>query len=194
MTVPVAVATVVVGTALPVAAEPDATRRRTVSVLQFGAVPADGRDDSAAMQAAADHLCAHPGTTLLYPPGVYNIDKIVDLATQFSTDLRAKSILYQDCRDVEIRGRGAKIEVKGDFEKRVSETACSPDRKFMEADKFQFTPFAFQNANDLTISGFEIDGNVEQMTQSDLSVTLCERNEYGFSSSAERASSSGISS
>lgn len=155
-----------------------ATAKRTV--LEFGAIPSDGQDDSAAMQAAADDLCMHPGTTLLYPPGVYNVDRVVDFNTKFNNpDPKAHSILYQGCQQVKIKGIGAKIEVKGDFEKKV-ETACIADSHFFEADKFQFIPFAFQDVNDLTLSGFEIDGNVEQMTQADLSVTLCERAEYGI--------------
>lgn len=162
-------------TALPV--QPAALNR---TVLAFGAIPSDGQDDSAAMQRAADYLCTHPGTTLLYPPGVYNVDKVVDLNTMFyNPDLKAKSILYQGCQHVQIKGTGAKIEVKGNFEKKA-EAACVANSNFFEADKFQFIPFAFQDVNDLTISGFEIDGNVDQITQSDMSVTLCERNEYGI--------------
>jgi parallel beta-helix repeat protein len=42
----------------------------TISVLDFGAVPDDGRDDQAAIQQAIDR--AAPGTTVVFPPGVYH--------------------------------------------------------------------------------------------------------------------------
>ncbi|MEU1393606.1 MULTISPECIES: glycosyl hydrolase family 28-related protein [unclassified Nonomuraea] len=169
------------GATIMAVADKPAARVPIFSVRSFGAIPGDGLDDSAAMQRAADRVCAIPGgATLYYPRGVYNINKIVDLATIFSGNLRAYSILYKDCRRVWIRGEGARIEVKGDFEKKVTETFCYQQKNWREADKFQFTPFSFQNVNNLTISGFEIDGNVDQMTQSDPNIFLCERNEYGI--------------
>jgi hypothetical protein len=47
------------------------TERR--NVLDFGAVPNDGKDDTAAFQAAFDSLDPHAGGTVYCPPGQYDI-------------------------------------------------------------------------------------------------------------------------
>jgi hypothetical protein len=75
-----------------------------VTILQFGALPTDGRDDTDAMQLAADYLSTHPGTTLIYPPGVYNITRTVDLEHEFSPDFRDKGVVYSNCHGVSILG------------------------------------------------------------------------------------------
>lgn len=49
--------------------EPPARPGGAVDVRSFGALPDDGRDDTAAIQAALDSL--PPGGWLLFPPGVY---------------------------------------------------------------------------------------------------------------------------
>jgi hypothetical protein len=178
----------------PLAGPPKA--RKKVSVREFGAVPNNDCDDTDPMQAAADYLCAHPGTTLIYPPGIYNVDKTVDFDTEFSGLVNDKAITYNHCSNVKITGVGAKIEVKGNFEKAVARLIpdfpppplChgagwppifSPCAAVGEADTFQRVPFAFVESNNFVLSGFEIDGNVDQMTQSNPTVYLAERSEYG---------------
>jgi hypothetical protein len=173
-----------------------------LTVVQFGAIPNDGMDDTDAMQKAADELCKpeNQGTTLLYPPGVYNVDKLVDYASQYldPTGIYKRSISYTKCRNVKITGVGAKIEVKGNFEKKEypdskepglgqppychgdtwpqAPTACAYVAK---ADIFQRIPFAFVESDHFTLSGFEIDGNVDQMTQADPTVYFIEGGENG---------------
>jgi hypothetical protein len=147
-----------------------------LTVVDFGATPDDRQDDTAAMQKAADYLCTHPGTTLVYPPGVYKLDKNVDRDTYFSAlgsgDLSQIGIFYNECHDVKITGFGAKIDVKGDFEK----TALEPIDEFnhWSVDKMAFNAFIFRDSYNFTVSGFEIDGNVEKMTQS-VPETKCDR-------------------
>ena len=131
-----------------------------ITVLQYGAIQNDGVDDTAAMQRAADDLCAKPGTTLRYPAGTYNVDRLVDFDTEFSGLIADKAITYSHCSNVRISGVGAKIEVKGDFKKGVARLLpdvtppplChSPAAPFTlgvclavgEADIFQRVPFAF---------------------------------------------------
>ena len=46
---------------------------KTVSAAKFGARPDDGKDDTKALRKAAQYCREHPGTTLLIPPGVYQI-------------------------------------------------------------------------------------------------------------------------
>ena len=43
------------------------------NVRDFGAVPNDGKDDTAAFQAAFDSLDTHSGGTVYCPPGRYDI-------------------------------------------------------------------------------------------------------------------------
>ncbi|MGW6916647.1 hypothetical protein ACWGB8_22900 [Kitasatospora sp. NPDC054939] len=134
-------------------------------MTDFGADPGDnGHDDTAAMQRAADELCRpeNAGATLRYPPGVYNVDRVVDTAT-ITADPRTWTILYDKCRNVRITGRGARVEVAGDF----TRTAVTnyPGTEFWATDRQQTTPFYFQDADGLEMTGFEIDGNVERMKQ-----------------------------
>ena len=42
-------------------------------VMDFGAIPNDGQDDTAALRAAAQHCRQHPGTTLVFAPGIYTL-------------------------------------------------------------------------------------------------------------------------
>ena len=60
---------------------PDAT---TIDVTAWGARPDDGKDDTKALRRAVAHAVAHPGTTLYFPAGVYNLkdDAAVELERQ----------------------------------------------------------------------------------------------------------------
>jgi len=44
----------------------------TVSVKDFGAIPDDGINDAEALRKAAEYCRNHPGTTLVFPAGVYD--------------------------------------------------------------------------------------------------------------------------
>ena len=45
--------------------------QHTVFVTDFGAVPSDGKDDSAALRKAAEWVRTHEGTKLVFLPGTY---------------------------------------------------------------------------------------------------------------------------
>jgi hypothetical protein len=47
---------------------------RRVSVAHFGAVPDDGKNDAVALRRAAAYCRKHQNTTLVFPPGVYQLD------------------------------------------------------------------------------------------------------------------------
>jgi polygalacturonase len=49
-------------------AQPD----RPVSVVQFGAVPDDGRNDAEALRAAMEYARSHAGSVIHFPPGTYD--------------------------------------------------------------------------------------------------------------------------
>lgn len=44
-----------------------------VSVVGFGAIPDDGQNDADALRAAVKFTREHPGTTLVFPPGIYDL-------------------------------------------------------------------------------------------------------------------------
>ena len=63
------------------------TADQTVSVRSFGAKPDDGKDDTKALRKAAKYCREHPGTTLVFPAGVYQITD--PAAKQLETDVLA---------------------------------------------------------------------------------------------------------
>lgn len=54
------------------AAEPE-TKGQTISVVDFGAKPDDGKDDTRALRRAAEYCRENAGTTLYMPAGVYRL-------------------------------------------------------------------------------------------------------------------------
>ena len=47
--------------------------KRLVSIINFGAKPDDGKDDTRALRRAAAYCRTHAGTTLVIPPGIYHL-------------------------------------------------------------------------------------------------------------------------
>ena len=56
-----------------------------VSLLDYGATPDDGRNDLAALRDAAQYCHEHPDTTLVIPPGVYDVED--DAAVKLMNDV-----------------------------------------------------------------------------------------------------------
>ncbi|MBC2906215.1 hypothetical protein [Streptomyces cupreus] len=80
---------------------------------------------------------------------------------------------------MKITGRGARIDVKGEFTKTA--TSKYQGANLWDTDKQQTTPFYFQDADGLEMSGFEINGNVEKMKQQGVPEgdKIAERSEHG---------------
>lgn len=58
-----------------------------ISVMDFGAIPNDGKDDSRAIQAALDKAIKDPGSSRVYcPPGVYDLEKGVLITRKNKTE------------------------------------------------------------------------------------------------------------
>lgn len=131
----------------------------TVSVRdpQFDAVGAT--DDLGRLRKAARFVCGHPGATLVFPSGVYRIDRTRDAR---DTNIAHWGVLYRNCRNVRVVGCRAKIEVKGDFHK--TKTHLAETATLWYANEVQMTPFLFENSRHFVLKGFEIDGNSEQLT------------------------------
>jgi len=106
--------------------------KAVVSAASFGALPDDGRDDAAALRAAAAYCRSHPGTTLVLPPGIY--DFIDSRALKIESDaisgalgrgIEVQQALFQPrkpyvtgldftgCRDLTVKASGAVLRVGG---------------------------------------------------------------------------------
>ena len=137
-----------------------AQQGQTLNVKTLGAVGDGVADDYPALSRAAQQLCRMPeGTTLWFPPGVYRIDRYRILRGNRRNG--TANIVFRGCRGVTISGDGATIDVKGDFHR----PAARRQGRLAESDSIGVTPFEMIDSSDFVISGFEMNGNVDQMTR-----------------------------
>lgn len=71
----------------------------TVNVLDYGAVPNDGKLDTAAIQRAIDETSAHGGGTVVIPSGVYDVGAIT-LKSNVNLHLESKDTVLRFTRDI----------------------------------------------------------------------------------------------
>ena len=76
-------------------------------VTEMGAVPGDGRDDTAAVQAAIDQCQVNPGSRLVFPPGQY--DFFVG-GNPKSNDI---SLFFENCGELTVVGHDAELVFRG---------------------------------------------------------------------------------
>ena len=137
------------------AASPKTTAPATVSVTKFRAKPDDGKDDTKALRKAAQYCREHPGTTLIFPAGVYQITdpeaKLLEedvLAGKYGSDPEKKMFIpyfpyvrgldFEGCTDVTVQASGATLLCDG----------------WME-------PVSIINAQGFTLEGLTIDYKVQ---------------------------------
>lgn len=132
----------------------------TLSVKDFGAKGDGKTDDYEALQAAAKSVCKTPGAVLVFPQGVYKISRHRILAGAKKNTV--KNITFENCRNVIIQGNGAKIDIKGDFYRKADQIQGKYGISYEEG----VIPFEMRNSSGWTITGFELDGNVDQMQRS----------------------------
>ncbi len=133
---------------------------QTLNVKSLGAVGDGVTDDYPALVRAAQQLCRMPeGSTLWFPPGVYRIDRFRILRGARKNP--TANIVFRACHGVTISGNGATIDVKGDFHR----PAARRQGRLAESDYIGVTPFEMIDSSDFVISGFELNGNVDQMTR-----------------------------
>jgi hypothetical protein len=118
---------------------------------------------------------------MYFPPGVYKINQYKILGTT-RTGLPPNGITnftYNQCNGLKIIGYNAKIDLKGDFR----QTADLPTGgSWYESYSDTVVPFYIQECTNFSIEGFEIDGNVDQMTRdwSDATGFVAEGGSYGI--------------
>lgn len=121
----------------------------TLSIRDFGAV-GDGRtDDWQAFLYATNWLAERPGRTLVFPRGVYHLDRFA--THTFTLNLSDFRIIGEP---------GAVISVKGDYHQTALPDSNRPD-------KHAIIPFEFVGCSDFTVEGLTIDGNVDRTTRDD---------------------------
>jgi len=105
---------------------------RTVYVRKFGARPDDGKSDTEALRRAAAYCRRHPGTTLLFANGTYQLDDptAIDIERRAISGALGRGLAVQHelfqpqkpyvkgldftgCEDLTIEARGARLMVEG---------------------------------------------------------------------------------
>ncbi len=158
------------GTAASAAAvRPRAAADSAVNVVTaFGFVP-DGRTDNyAAFRRLAAAATARGGGRYRFPPGEYYVARYrTTKAYQRPEYLAARpqdvtNARYQRCRGLELIGTGAKIRLNGRFHRSARLNSEGVISGLLAG---VFMPFELSHCENVTISGFEIDGGVLQMTK-----------------------------
>ena len=136
-------------------ASPKTTAPATISVTKFRAKPDDGKDDTKALRKAAQYCREHPGTTLIFSAGVYQITdpeaKQLEedvLAGKYGSDPEKKMFIpyfpyvrgldFEGCTNVTVQAAGATLLCDG----------------WME-------PVSIINAQGFTLEGLTIDYKVQ---------------------------------
>jgi hypothetical protein len=131
-------------------------------VKDFGAVGNGITDDYDAIKNAAAAICAAPaGSSLVYPPGRYRIARHKVDAGPLKNSVT--DITYSNCRSVSITGYGAVIDIEGNFRRTWDFTLAAGGWKMSFHNGV--VPFRFVDSSGFTVAGFELDGNVDQMTR-----------------------------
>jgi len=120
-------------------------------IRDFGATGDGVTDDYPAIRAAYEAINAAGGGTLQFPPGTYLIDR-------FRTRDNDVALSFTGCDGLVVEGYGAKFEIKGSFHRPadISET---------ESGYNSVIALQFIQCRNFSVRGFELDGNVQEMTR-----------------------------
>jgi hypothetical protein len=135
-------------------------------VTAFGFV-ADGKtcnyDAFHRLAAAAN---AKGGGRYRFPPGDYYVHRYRTTKAYQRPEYRAKApkdvtnSTYSRCKGLELIGTGARIRLNGSFTRRIAKNAEGVTSGLLAGI---FMPFELSFCENVTISGFDIDGGVRQM-------------------------------
>ena len=127
----------------------DAARRGRprFDLREFGARGDGATDDYPAWLGLVAAVNAAGGGTVVIPPGSYHF------ARHITSTNGVRPVAFAGCRDLHIRGYGARLDLKGDFQRtrRGGGAALSP-LFFTECTRF-------------SVAGLEVDGNVDRATR-----------------------------
>lgn len=110
--------------------------------------------DYAAITSAATYACSHPYTRLVFPPGVYYLEKYrIDAGVNANG---VTDIFWTGCHDVVISGYGASVKANGSF-RRLNDTGGGSYENTVN-------PFVITATQNITIMGLELDGSGDYTT------------------------------
>ncbi len=127
-----------------------------VSIERFGIGPNQPRDAAPAVRKAIGYLRAHPGTTLVFPPGEYH----------FGPDDASSVVLYLSNTDV-VNPRRVAMDLEG----LDGVTLRGHGARLLFRDRIM--PFAIRRSRRIALEGFEIDWQRPLMSQG--TVTAADR-------------------
>jgi len=131
-------------------------------VQRFGFV-GDGRTDNyAAFHRWAGHANGRRGGNYLFPPGTYYVARYRNQDSILRRPGSVQNPTLRDCDGLGIWGSGAKILLNGRFHRSARRAGLTIPEG---ASTGIFMPFELRGCRNVTISGFEIDGGVRQMTR-----------------------------
>lgn len=130
----------------------------TLNARWFG-VANDGTDCYDALQLLASAVSNTESVTVVFPRGTYLIDRYK--ITGGSGANNVTDIVYTNCKGLTILGYGAVVSVKGNFYRGKDYQASGYWYSYAKS----VVPFYFTNCEQFTLEGFELDGNVDQMTR-----------------------------
>lgn len=127
----------------------------------WGARGDNSTDCYFALKAMADAVSSAGGGRVYFPEGTYLIAQTKTGRPDAGNAIT--DIVYRDCKTLQIVGNNAAISLKGNFRR----TSDYSDRKraFRYSYMNSLTPFKISNCQDVLLSGFEVDGNVDEMTR-----------------------------
>ncbi|HEY3265349.1 MAG TPA: right-handed parallel beta-helix repeat-containing protein [Armatimonadota bacterium] len=137
----------------------------TYNALNYGAVADGVTDNYAAFQRLAAAVSPPPygtGTgkgTIVFPPGVYRINQYRILGGAQMTGIQ--NIYFRNCNGLTVTGTGATISVSGAF-KRSADYTIAP---YSYSYRQQVVPLYFYYCQNFVVDGFNLDGNIGQMTR-----------------------------
>ncbi|HEY3265335.1 MAG TPA: glycosyl hydrolase family 28-related protein [Armatimonadota bacterium] len=153
----------------------------TYNVLNYGAVADGVTDNYAAFQRLAAAVSPPPfgtGTgkgTIVFPPGVYKINQYRILGGAQRNSIQ--NIYFRNCNGLTVTGTGATISVTGSFYRSLDYTIAPDNYSYRQ----QVVPLYFYACQNFVVDGFELNGNVGDMTKDP---TVVEGTSYGLATEA----------
>lgn len=136
-----------------------AARNDSLNIKNYGA-KGDGKTDDywAFIKAIADINKQGGHCTLIVPRGNYLI------SVHNTTDEKYKDFEFDSCTDITITGSYAVINIAGNYY-RAADYVTGTKRSISRSNTYSIMPFSFINCKNVTLSGFEVNGNSDKVSR-----------------------------
>lgn len=128
------------------------------NVLDFGADPTGNDNSWQAFKDWSTAISKAGGGMGLVPSGTYKIDKVAVAGPGGWTGIGPEDFKFEGCEGLWLVGYGAKLNLAAED----VHVALLPDGS---PDKHMVCPFFIQDCTNVCLEGFEINGNVDKLTQ-----------------------------